>query len=560
MPTFTPGDCIGPHYLVESVLGEGGMAVVYRCWHRGQEEVLAVKVLNEELSRVEDARARFMQEAATQARLEHPGIVEVVDFTAQGLLVAYAMPCAAGFDGDVSLGARLDRGPLDLGTALDWFEQLAAALEHAHAAGVIHRDVKPSNVLLDTGADGRAVLRLMDFGVAKLLSGPARTRTGSTLGTLEYMAPEQIQDPRRVGPASDQYAAACVLYEMLCGRRPFERGEGETDYSFMHRVVSQGVDERPLAGLPVGVQAVLRRGLAKDPGERFSGLGELAAMLRLVVVEQMQAPVALVDSFAPDAGPDPDPGRDQQPLPPYVVVRADGFVMGSPPEERGRQGDETCHHVRLTRSFAMASTPVTQAQWEALMGNNPSWFQEASRPVENVSWYDAVAYCNALSRASGLREAYVLSGVQGTPGKDGYQAEVHFVGLNSPGYRLPTEAEWEYACRGDAPGPRPGDLGASAWWSDGSGWGTRPVGAKQANAWGLHGMLGNVWEWCWDWYGAYPTASVSDPVGPSHGTYRVRRGGSWNDPAAYVRAACRLSLAADMRCDTVSFRPCRSIL
>ena len=280
MPTYAPGGRIGPHYVVESVLGEGGMAVVYRCRHAVLRHVRAVKVLNEELSRVPDARARFMQEAGTQAQLEHSNIMDVVDFVDEGLLVAYAMPCAQGFEGSTSLADRLDRGPVPLATAVAWFGQLAAALGHAHARGVIHRDVKPSNVLLDTGSDGQAVLELMDFGIAKVLQGPIRTATGTRLGTLEYMAPEQIQDPRRVGPASDQYAASCVLYELLCGRRPFDRGVGETDYSFMHRVVTEVVDERPLQRVPVAVREVLRRGLAKDPGARFGGMGEMVGALR----------------------------------------------------------------------------------------------------------------------------------------------------------------------------------------------------------------------------------------------------------------------------------------
>ena len=286
MPTYQVGDLIGPHYQVEAILGEGGMAVVYRCHHTVLGHVRAIKVLNEELSRVEDARTRFMQEAGTQARLDHPNIMGVAEFIEQGLLVAYAMPIAAGFEGAVSLADRLDHGPLDLATAVAWFDQLAGALERAHAAGVIHRDVKPSNVLLDTDPAGNAVLRLMDFGVAKVLQGPARTRTGTTLGTPEYMAPEQIQDPRRVGPASDQYAAGCVLYEMLSGHRPFERGAGETDYSFMHRVVTQPIDPRPLETVPRGAQAVLQRALAKDPTVRFALMGEMAAVLRGAVSER----------------------------------------------------------------------------------------------------------------------------------------------------------------------------------------------------------------------------------------------------------------------------------
>ena len=224
----------------------------------------------------------------------------------------------------------------------------------------------------------------------------------------------------------------------------------------------------------------------------------------------------------------------------FVPIPAGRFWMGSPDNEPDRQSNETRHEVVLTRAFEMQATPVTQGQWTALMGNSPSYFTGADRPVETVSFLDALAYCNALSRAIGVEEAYVLSSVHGKPGEEGFKASVHWKGLDCKGFRLPTEAEWEYACRAGSTGARYGALDAVAWYDSNSGLETHPVGQKAANAWGLHDTLGNVWEWCWDWYGAeYPSGLVTDPTGPATSPSRVNRGGSRSDRAKHVRAASR---------------------
>jgi formylglycine-generating enzyme required for sulfatase activity len=260
----------------------------------------------------------------------------------------------------------------------------------------------------------------------------------------------------------------------------------------------------------------------------------------------------------------------------YVPISAGTFTMGSPTDEPGRDGDETQHQVTITRAFRLKETEVTQGEWQALMGNNPSYFQSCGStcPVEKVSWWDAVAYCNALSKKEGLQECYTLSGCSGTPGVVFACTGVTFVGLSCTGYRLPTEAEWEYAARaGTTTSTYNGTIDAEhlyceqpnpvldpiAWFCGNSGGTTHPVKQKQPNAWGLHDMLGNVWEWCWDWYDSYPGGAVTDPTGPGTGSDRVFRGGSWYDFARFVRAALRVWDDPGYRGDYLGFRPARSI-
>ncbi|MEB3237177.1 MAG: formylglycine-generating enzyme family protein [Candidatus Sericytochromatia bacterium] len=241
--------------------------------------------------------------------------------------------------------------------------------------------------------------------------------------------------------------------------------------------------------------------------------------------------------------------------------------MGSPVGEPGRSSDETQHTVTLTRGFWMQSTEVTQGQWRALMGNNPSRFTGAdNRPVERVSWYDAVAYANALSAKDGLANAYDLSSCSGTPGTGNYGCSNVTLTASTPyattGWRLATEAEWEYAYRAGSTTPwyfgsDSNLLGTYMWFSSNSVYRTWPVGQKQPNAWGLYDMAGNVWEWCQDWYGSYP-GTVTDPTGPTSGSNRVRRGGSWDNDASRARAASRDPYRPDVRSLGIGFRLARS--
>lgn len=215
-----------------------------------------------------------------------------------------------------------------------------------------------------------------------------------------------------------------------------------------------------------------------------------------------------------------------------VWIPAGTYRMGSPVDEPDRWDDEgPQRQVTLTRPFYMGKYEITQAQWQAVMGNNPSYFGGNNHPVERVSWNDAQAFIQKLNQLG-----------QGT-------------------FRLPTEAEWEYACRaGTSTRYYWGDdldysqIGNYAWYQENSSYQTQDVGMKLPNAWGLHDMSGNVWEWCQDWYGAYSTNQQVDPVGAASGTDRVLRGGGWGDLKEDCRSACRYWYKAGEADDYIGLR------
>lgn len=213
----------------------------------------------------------------------------------------------------------------------------------------------------------------------------------------------------------------------------------------------------------------------------------------------------------------------------FILIPAGAFTMGDV-FEGAFDNESPLHRVKISQPFYLGKYAVTQEQWAVVMGKNPSKFKGRNNPVETVSWDEVQTFIQGLNEQEGANK-----------------------------YRLPTEAEWEYAARVGTTGAYSfGDdadqLEQYAWSRDNSGRQTHPVGQKKSNSWGLYDMHGNVWEWMQDWYGAYSQGAVTDPIGPSEGEFRVVRGGSWFDSARLLRSAGRNIGAPDYRSEFIGFR------
>lgn len=245
----------------------------------------------------------------------------------------------------------------------------------------------------------------------------------------------------------------------------------------------------------------------------------------------------------------------------FVLVKGGQFQMGSSVNEFLREKDEVLHNVAVS-DFFISKYAVTQQDYENVMKTNPSHFKNKNAPVENVTWYDAVEYCNRLSIKDGYKPAYTI---QGTTIKWDKSAN---------GYRLPTEAEWEYAARAGT--STPFYTGVSVNTNQANWYGTYPyqyneksyryrqetvdVDSFLPNGFGLYNMSGNVWEWCWDWYSDYDTNNINNPSGPSKGIYKVHRGGGWNDFARHLRSAYRAASVPYNKLYNIGFRLVRSAI
>jgi formylglycine-generating enzyme required for sulfatase activity len=256
-----------------------------------------------------------------------------------------------------------------------------------------------------------------------------------------------------------------------------------------------------------------------------------------------------------------------------VLINGGTFSMGSPKNDTVMTSLEIRHQVTIS-SFYMSKYQVTQMKYERTMGINPSKFMGSNLPVEQVSWYDAIEYCNSLSQIEGLFPVYTIDKSLHDPNNMNDNDTLKWVvtwDRNANGYRLPTEAEWEYACRAGT--NTPFNTGNNITTDQANYNGNYPyeknrkgifrgrttdVGSFRPNRWGLFDMHGNVWEWCWDWEGTYSNLSQIDPSGAVSSRGRIYRGGSWGNRADYIRSANRGASNPTTISETVGFRVVRS--
>lgn len=249
----------------------------------------------------------------------------------------------------------------------------------------------------------------------------------------------------------------------------------------------------------------------------------------------------------------------------WCLIPAGTFNRGSPDDEPDRYDNEgPVHSVTISRPFYMKQTLVTQAEWRLLSTVNPSYFAWCDDcPVERVSWFEAIEYANRLSFLEGFEPCYTTEEISSTNERESMEYRVHLNGVDCQGFRLPTEAEWEYAARAGTTEARYGELEQIAWYKDNSEGTTHPVGQKTPNAWGLHDVLGNVMEWATDHYGSYGTEcefGCTDPCGPTQYSHsRSVRGSYWDHDAKDLRFARRSSGDEWSSYSSIGFRLVRTV-
>ncbi|MDR2476786.1 MAG: formylglycine-generating enzyme family protein [Treponema sp.] len=272
--------------------------------------------------------------------------------------------------------------------------------------------------------------------------------------------------------------------------------------------------------------------------------GALEVLAAAIFGEEQIAPAPAVAVTPP--APAPAAAPLEHPIPANMALVEGGtFNMGS---DCGESNEQPVHKVTV-KGFYMGKYEVMQKEWAEVMGSSPSYFKGDDLPVENVSWMDAIEYCDKRSQKEGLKPCYQSGG------------GVITCDWSANGYRLPTEAEWEYAAKGGGRDIQEYEYSGGsnadtvAWYSGNT---THPVGTKAANSLGIYDLSGNVCEWCWDWYGAYSSGTQTDPTGAASGTYRVVRSGSWYYVARFVRSAVRDYFAPSFRNNNLGFRLVRS--
>lgn len=673
------------HYEILCVLGQGGFGIVLKAFDEKLHRLVAIKALSPQMAATSPPRKRFLREARAAAAIRHENVVQVYSVEEQPL--PYLV---MEFVDGQTIQQTLDGvGPLETTEVLHIGRQIANGLAAAHSTGLIHRDIKPGNILLESGVERK--VKITDFGLARTADDASMTRTGTVCGTPMYMAPEQALG-QTVDYRADLFSFGSVLYQMACGRPPFR---APSTIAVLRRVADEA--PRPLKEIipeiPDWLVAIIDKLHAKQPAERFQTAKEVADLmtrcqaewtatgmvtatrcLERPVRQALQPTVGLASSvdsniepqnsnrersirtfaiaaglllavtaiyFAGTSQPKEIPSKadassiasvDHSSLHamPHSTVGWQGwpadapspaiapfsaqqakqyqeawaeylkvpveyingigmklrlippgeFMMGSTPSEitdaLPAAGSDTqwqdcirsegpLHRVVLTQPIYLGVNEVTQAQYQQVMATNPSFYSPTGKwaeyvagmntshfPVEGVRWDDAAEFCKRLS-ATEKNDS--LASVN-------HKAPTTFGG---DAYRLPSEAEWEFACRAGTStlyhtGETNQALLDAAWFTENSDKRTHPVGELKSNSFGLFDMHGNVWEWAldaWDanWYaksaGNYVVNPFNAPVTDSE---RMTRGGNYSSNAPTCRSRSRCSEASSYNATLIGFR------
>lgn len=553
------GKIIKP-YEVISQLGQGGMGVVYKARHMHfDDEIFAIKQLWQQFSQNPVFVRSFLEEGKTVRRLNHKNIVKVTDILEENGEYFIVMEFVEGRN--LSDIIRRETGPIHRERAIKLFRQMLEGVAYIHnqPKPLIHRDLKPLNILV-TSDD---TVKITDFGIAKELDDEAGGHSTTVKGTPIYMSPEQIIDPKSVDIRTDIYSLGMTFYEMLCAKTPFA-GANTTTPTAVYAAIMNGNVPPPTEfypGISDALSDFVMKSIHKDRTLRFANANEMLDALEslerggaTMVQGEMEYKSTKTKSITGSHHITESFFISQHQKckidsPEMILVEGGTFFMGS---VNGNSNEKKVHQVTVD-SFLIGKYPVTQELWQSVMGTNPSNLEGAKRPVESVNWFDAVDFCNRFSEMDGWQKVY---------SRRGEHLEFN---LKATGYRLPTEAEWEFASRGGLMSKNFLFSGSNAidevaWYWGNSGNMTHEVGTKQCNEIGICDMSGNVWEWCWDWFSdsSYNSETQLNPTGPKTGTNHVLRGGSWSSGAWGCTVTNRYSDNAISRFYRFGFRLVRT--
>ena len=550
--TLQTGHVLSGRFEIRECIGAGGMGEVYRVHDRNRSIDIAIKVMRPGLTGNDAAKQRFMNEAQIAIGLSHPNIVKTNDVNQDGDYLYLTMELLQGTSLRAEMAERKQAGKTwEVEEVIQYADSVCQALSYAHKK-TVHRDIKPENIWLEE--DGS--VKVMDFGIAKLMSQSQMTQTSTVMGTAYYMAPEQLVGARDVDHRADQYSVAVMIYELLTGKVPSGRFKSV-------------IELRDDVGAPLS--GVIDRALASQPEERFENMAVFAEQLRdalkgnvakvkkpvkkpavapetassskgktgiiagavalvllagVAVLYGMQSPPNPAPSVAlADVAKQPESAKAEVPKAKAEPEVANPKVVEKPAEPvNAVTAEAKAPEIAMVnipaKNYEMGKYEVTQGQWKAVMGKNPSKFKKCGDncPVENVSWNDVQKFIKKLN------------------------------GLTGKQYRLPNKTEWEYACYGGSQTEYCGSniIDSVAWYDSNSGNKTHPAGQKQANGYGLYDMSGNVMEWMQDCY-------------DSSCDGRELRGGSWGYYWAYARSVDHYVLRPDVWGDDEGFRVARTL-
>jgi len=547
-------------YEVESLLGYGGMGEVYKAWHKNLKRPVALKVMRATRQGDPVAQAHFLREIETAGQLDHPNLVRAYDaweqdgfiFLAQELLDGIPLPKVAA-----------EGGIHNSSDAIAYMSAICRGVEQLHARGFLHRDIKPSNIMrLHDGT-----IKLIDYGLA-VPADSAVQNTTPRAGTVGYMAPEQLTGDGTMDQRSDIYSVGCVLKYLLRHLPVVSPDDGDTglrkELARLASEMTQAVaKDRPtsIANVRERLEQLQHSTVAtptsKKKRDRYVQGFWLIGLLLVAAVVVAPATYLYIKKYAyvePSRRPAPEELPVAQPTPGFelklVDIPAGQFVMG------GVEGDTFLKSNELPRRTIVFSEPFRMSAYEITVAQFREFVHATGYKTEGErsgggGWLPSVSssYGTRSSEFTWSQAGYLMSENLPVTMVTYNDASAFCDWLSKRDqrfYRLPTEAEWEYCCRAGTGGLHPfptKQINEFVWSQNNVGdyVAPRPVGTRQPNPWGIYDMIGNVREWCLDWYSetAYQADYETQPTGPETGELRVIRGSCFMDRDSFSRPSHR---------------------